>query len=140
MLFGERSGVRHRWTHILESMHVGGAGMSRRKSRGFIGSHGIVLGGLSHSRVVPSRLQQCTARRSNLRVRWQRVQLDMSDEADHVWAGSGESIMIDDVNGRPDSSHNIRLINCLIVSSSGPNESKALPKHTKLSRIVLARC
>lgn len=88
----ERLSLRHRRTHIFEPMHVGSASMPRWKSCGFVGSHGIVLDRLGHSRVVSSRLQQRTQRWTRVRFGRECVQLHMSDETHHVWAGSRKLI------------------------------------------------
>lgn len=69
-------------------MHAGGAAVSRGKSGSLVGAHGIVLGRVRDQRVVPRGLQQRASRWTDLCVRWKRLQLDMSDETDHVWAGS----------------------------------------------------
>jgi len=84
---------------------------------------------------MSSGLQQRATRRTSVRVRWKRLQLDMSDEADHVWAGSGE-LMIDDVN-EPHWNPNLVLIKQLSINK-GSNEQKTLSEHEELSRVLLA--
>lgn len=68
-------------------MHAGGAAMSRGKGRGATGAHGLVLSWIGDQGILSRRLQQRASRRASLCVRWKRLQLDMSDETDHVWAG-----------------------------------------------------
>lgn len=95
----ERLGLRHRRTHLLEPMHVGCASLSCWQSRSLVGAHGIMFCWFSHSRAMPSRLQQRTSRWTRLRVRWKCLQLHLSNETDHVWAGSRKyNNMIDDLS------------------------------------------
>lgn len=84
----KRFGLWHWWSHILEPMYDGGSTVSSWKSCVLDCSHGTLLCWLGDPRVMSSRLQQRPSGWTDLRFWSKRLQLNMSDETDHVWARS----------------------------------------------------
>lgn len=74
--------------HVPQPMHDGSATVPGGKSGLHVVAHGILFCRLGDPRIVPSRLQQCTSGRADLRLWWECLQFNMPDEVDHVWAGS----------------------------------------------------